>query len=150
MTNSGHSNPLCACLTSEYECAINFDPSCSTSNAITTQNMRQLPCPSVTNCNQYVNLAPGATAFDTQVQQDCIRAGAISPGTTGVPETSGTSTQSLTSALPIIIIILVIILAIIIATIVIVRSRKKDSDIYPEDAYYEEPYPEDAYYEEQY
>lgn len=146
-TGGGHTDPLCACVVSEYECAINFDPKCSTTNAITTVNQRTIVCPSVMNCNQYVNIAPGAISIDDYIGQDCITAGLAGTaipggggtgtggggGTGGSGDTDGVHVDDGKSglSLTVIVFIAVIILALVIAAIIAIRSRKQQA-YYPE------------------
>jgi len=178
-TGGGHNDPLCACIISEYECAINFDPDCSTSTAITTQNQREMPCPPVLNCNQYINIAPGAIALDNIIGQDCIVAGLAGSGLTNTPTTTPNATTPTTTtptttpttttptttpttpnsgnreeglSITMILIIGVFILALVIAMIIVARSNKKAREASTYSQPYEQPYdePYDPYYDEPY
>jgi hypothetical protein len=133
LSTAGHADPKCACIVSPYECAIQMDPKCSASTAVTTQNQRTMQCPSITNCVQYVNVAPGSTTIDQQIHQDCIRAGQIpvsatpvTPATPATPVTPATPTSgSPNVSLTVIIFILVFILIVIISIVAVLHFSHK-------------------------
>ncbi len=68
---SNPNDPLCSCVNSEMTCPQKFDTNCIRNAGYKSFNDMNIPCPDVMNCNQYINLSPGAKAIASNFQQNC-------------------------------------------------------------------------------
>lgn len=124
------SDPLCKCVMSEITCPNKFDSECIKSGGYKTADMQNVTCPSVMNCNQYINLSPGAKAIATNVEQNCTTV--TSGGNNTQPEVIAAKTSKFNSGIwsrkNIIILVIFIVLIIFGAIAAVIFMQEDDKN----------------------